>query len=89
MELTLEGVRGAARVALRRAAAENGPATVLDGWIATTPGHRARVAVTASPAADAGAPDHFVVSFELREDAPTGEDAETEWGGPRRGPVRR
>ncbi len=73
LELTVEGVRGAARVALRRAAAENRPVTVLDGWIATTPGNRGRVAVTASPAAESGAPDHFVVSFALKDEGPTGE----------------
>ncbi len=73
--LAREGVRGAVRVAMHRAAAQNGRATALDGWVEVEPGRHARVAVTASPvvvddAADgwAGPADFFVVSFDERGD---------------------
>lgn len=61
--LARESVRGAIRTALHRAVSENAPVTVMDGWIETEPGMRARVAVTASPLASRSTPDHFVVSF--------------------------
>ena len=72
MVLARDGVRGAVRAALHRAAANNGPATVVGGWAEAGPGRRARIAVTASPvpgvgpddaAGPPGPPDYFVVSF--------------------------
>jgi PAS domain S-box-containing protein len=75
MSLAREGIAGAVRVALHRAAAHGERVTVLDGWAEVEPGRRARVAVVASPVAPDGAPDekpgspeYFVVSFEERGD---------------------
>jgi two-component system CheB/CheR fusion protein len=68
MALAREGVRGVVRVALHRAAAQNGTARADDGWIETEPGHRSHLSVTASPVLDKTTGDYFVVSFELRGD---------------------
>jgi two-component system CheB/CheR fusion protein len=76
LHLARDGIRGAIRVALHRAAAENETVTALEGWIETEPGRRARVSVTASPVPtmmpdDAQTtPEHFVVSFTRRDDIP-------------------
>ncbi len=51
------------RTALHRAMAENAAVSVMDGWIEKEPGHRVRIAVTASPLDLKSAPDHFLVSF--------------------------
>jgi two-component system, chemotaxis family, CheB/CheR fusion protein len=88
MLLAREGIAGAVRVALHRAATHGERATVLDGWAEVEPGRRARVAVVASPVAPEAAPDekpgppeYFVVSFEERGDfappAPSDAAAET------------
>ncbi|QEH38719.1 Chemotaxis protein methyltransferase Cher2 [Aquisphaera giovannonii] len=74
MLLARDGVRGAARVALHRAAAANARVVVADGWAEPEPGRRVRVAVTASPLRDEppeeprGPAEYFVVSFEERGD---------------------
>jgi two-component system, chemotaxis family, CheB/CheR fusion protein len=89
MLLAREGVRGAARVALHRAAAENARVAVADGWVVPEPGRRVRVAVTASPLAaevepgERDGPAHyFVVSFEERGDiAPPPADGPTDGPG--------
>lgn len=82
MVLARDGVRGAVRTALHRAAAENAKATVLDGWLETGPDTRARIVVTASPLSggvekEGGAADYFVVSFEQREDVSTSTSSST------------
>jgi two-component system CheB/CheR fusion protein len=64
-----ENVRGAVRTALHRAAAENAPVTVLDGFLETKEGVRQRIAVTASPLDAKLAPDFYVVSFQERGEA--------------------
>ena len=73
MALAREGVRGAVRAALHRAAAGGAKATAADGWVEVEPGRTLRVAVGASPVAAAadpggrpGPPEFFVVSFEER-----------------------
>ena len=84
LALSRDGVRGAVRVALHRAAAEHHAATVHDGWVQTAPGRRARLAVTASPVVtDEIGPDYYVVSFERREefDYPGGNGGEGGGGG--------
>ncbi len=75
MLLAREGIAGAVRVALHRAAAHGERVTVLDGWAEVEPGRRARVAVVASPVAPdpapgekPGPPEYFVISFEERGD---------------------
>jgi two-component system CheB/CheR fusion protein len=72
--LTREGVRGAVRAALQRAAAENARVTVPDGWVDQDSGRRHRVGVTASPVPDPSAGDHpaahFVVSFNDHGEVP-------------------
>jgi two-component system, chemotaxis family, CheB/CheR fusion protein len=75
MVLARDGVRGAVRAALHRAAAENARATMLDGWLEVEPGRRIPLVITASPLTagaetENGAADYFVVSFERREVAP-------------------
>lgn len=70
MLLARDGVRGAVRVALHRAADENRRAAA-DGWLDTDADRRVRVRVTVSPVADtgadrSGAPDFYVVGFEDR-----------------------
>jgi PAS domain S-box-containing protein len=73
--LAREGVRGAVRAALQRAAG-GGRAVVTDGWADLDGGRRVRVAVVASPIApdpaadERAAPDYFVVSFEDRGELP-------------------
>lgn len=74
MALARDGVRGALRVALHRATADNATARADDGWIETEPGHRSRLSVVVSPAADKSAGDYLVVSFELRGDMPSPND---------------
>lgn len=76
MLLAREGVRGAVRTALHRAAAQGVRAAVPDGWVDLEPGRRVRVAVAASPGVtDAtpgerpGSASYFVISFEEREEA--------------------
>lgn len=64
LSLAREGVRGAVRIALHRAAAEHAPATAHEGWIESDQGQRSRLSVTASPAGELGRSDYFVVSFE-------------------------
>jgi len=66
--LLRESVRGAVRSALQRAAAENAPFSVLDGWLETDGGPRQRILVTASPMENGDAADHFVISFQERGD---------------------
>ncbi|MCE9566059.1 MAG: PAS domain-containing protein [Planctomycetes bacterium] len=71
MILCQDGVRGAVRVALHQAAAQNARTTADDGWIEPEPGRRVRVSVTISPAlpdpdGTGGAGDWFVVSFTER-----------------------
>ena len=69
--LAREGMRGAVRVALHRAAAQNAAATARDGWIETEPGRRSRVHITVSPVVDKSTGGCFVVSFDLRSDPTT------------------
>jgi two-component system CheB/CheR fusion protein len=71
MLLVREGIRGAVRVALSRAAIDNAPVTLTDGSVDIDPLRRLRVAVTASPlttdgAAGANSSEYFVVSFAER-----------------------
>lgn len=86
MLLVRDGVRGAVRAAIGRAAAQNAPAVEIGGWMEPEPGRRVRVAVTASPVAatgpddGAGPPELLVVSFAERGEAfsaaaePAGDD---------------
>jgi PAS domain S-box-containing protein len=73
--LAREGIRGAVRVALQRAAAQDARVDVPDGWVDLETGRRVRVAVTTSPVVADAAPgerddpaDYFVVSFAERGD---------------------
>jgi two-component system CheB/CheR fusion protein len=66
--LLRESVRGAVRIALQRAAAENAPVSVLDGWLEIDGRPRQRILVTASPLDNGTVPDHFVISFQERGD---------------------
>lgn len=66
--LAREGVRGAVRMALHRAAAQNAVVTTQDGWIEAEPGRHSRVNITVSPVIDKSTGAYFVVSFELRSD---------------------
>ncbi len=70
LTLARDGVRGAIRVALHRAASEQSAVTVMDGWMEIAPGRTVRVGVTASPILndDPAAPDYLVVSFERFDD---------------------
>lgn len=84
--LVREGVRGAVRAALQRAATENARATVPDGWVDRESGRRHRVGVTTSPVADPAAGDrpaaHFVVSFIDHGEVPLpGADGSPDAGG--------
>ncbi|QEG27869.1 Oxygen sensor histidine kinase NreB [Gemmata obscuriglobus] len=76
--LAREGVRGAVRLALQQAAAQQQPATARDGWV-ERPGRRVRVEVTASPVPAGTRAGHFVVSFEEYGEVPAaaGPDGET------------
>ncbi|MDY3553519.1 PAS domain S-box protein [Gemmata sp. JC717] len=67
--LARDGVRGAARLALQYASAQQQPATVHDGWI-ERPGRQVRVAVNVSPVPTGAPANHFVVSFEERGEVP-------------------
>lgn len=88
MLLAREGVRGAVRVALHRAAAHGERVTVLDGWAEVEPGRRTRIAVVVSPVAPdpapgekPGPPEYFVIGFEERGDfAPPASRDEAEKG---------
>src|SRR5579871_2868198 len=71
--LTRDGLRSAVRLAVYRAATEGTSATVPDGWIEIAPGRRVLIAVQASPLADKGAPEYFVVSFQERSEAKSAE----------------
>ncbi|WP_250846748.1 chemotaxis protein CheB [Aquisphaera insulae] len=77
MLLARDGIRGAARVALHRAAAQGAKVVATDGWVEIEPGRRVRIAVSASPILDEpaeespGSADYFVVSFEERGDFPS------------------
>ncbi len=70
--LAREGIRGAVRIALNRAAAENTVAVETGGWIDGELGRHVRVTVTISPICASGdddvtgPPDYFVVSFAER-----------------------
>jgi two-component system, chemotaxis family, CheB/CheR fusion protein len=81
LSLAREGVRGAVRIALHRAAADHAPATVREGWVESEQGVRSRLLVTASPAGEKGTGDYFVVSFEKQGEFPTGAEVAKELGG--------
>ena len=70
--LAREGVRGAVRMALHRATAEDSTVTSKEGWVETEPGRRSRVYVSVSPVVDKTAGEFFVVSFDLRGDTGDG-----------------
>jgi two-component system, chemotaxis family, CheB/CheR fusion protein len=61
LHLAQDGVRGAVRMAMQRAMAENTRVTVHEGWVDVAPGHRLRVAVTATPLVDDLSPARWVV----------------------------
>jgi len=69
MLLARDGIRGALRAALRRAAVANGHVVATEGWADLGPGRRVRVLVTVSPFVAAagddreGPPDYLVISF--------------------------
>jgi two-component system CheB/CheR fusion protein len=70
--LSHEGVRGAVRMGLHRAA-ETTRTAITDGWMYGERGDRQRVSVTVSPVAETvegRPPSHFVVSFIARGEAP-------------------
>jgi PAS domain S-box-containing protein len=83
MMLCREGMRGSVRVALHRCAAEQKAVTVLDGWVETTPGRQARVAVTASSVSmnDPAHPEYFVVSFDQLEEPQRSAESKADRGG--------
>jgi two-component system, chemotaxis family, CheB/CheR fusion protein len=64
LALAGEQVRGAVRMALQRAMANQAPARATGGWTTNDEGHRRRVLVTASPLESSGTPELFVVSFQ-------------------------
>lgn len=66
MDVVRESVRGAVRIAVQRARANDDIASVLDGWIEIQPDKRVRIAVTVSPLDRKNAPGHLVVSFQER-----------------------
>ncbi|MBV8780556.1 MAG: PAS domain S-box protein, partial [Phycisphaerae bacterium] len=72
--LTRDSLRSAVRLAVQRAMAESTTVTVPDGWIETAPGQRVHIAVQASPLADKGGPDYFVISFQERSDVKPTDD---------------
>jgi PAS domain S-box-containing protein len=72
--LTRDGLRATVRQALHRAAAQGEPVTLMDGWVETGPGRRARVAVTASQVSDKSGPDYFVISFQDRGEVTSASD---------------
>jgi PAS domain S-box-containing protein len=76
--LLREGLRGAVRVALQRAASGGAPAAAPEGWMDAEPGRRIGVAVLASPLylggppeGPAATPDVYVLSFTDRGELAT------------------